>query len=304
MPRKLRFVPQHGMLVEVTCRTLQARHLLQPSPEVNELILGVLGRAQRLYGMRICGFVFMSNHYHLLLDVNDAQQMARFMTFLNGNLAKEIGRKVDWREKVWARRYEAILVSPEAGLSRLSYLLSHGVKEGLVEHPREWPGAHCVDALLNGKPLRGLWFNRTLEYRARNRGDDFDPMEFAEVETVEVSPLPEWRGRSRAGFRRQLKAMIERIVGQRRVHRNPRRDRPAVQGFNLGPHHRPARPNRSPAPAFHGLTLASKALLRDAYCLFASSYRTAAEKLQAGFLDVTFPESSFPPPLPFVASRA
>jgi hypothetical protein len=63
MSRGLRFVPEGGALVEVTLRTIQSRLLLRPGPAVNEIILGVLGRAQRLYGVRCCSVVFLSNHY-------------------------------------------------------------------------------------------------------------------------------------------------------------------------------------------------------------------------------------------------
>jgi hypothetical protein len=49
MARPLRFVPEDGGLVEVTCRTIQARLLLRPSPVLNEMIVGALGRAPRLY---------------------------------------------------------------------------------------------------------------------------------------------------------------------------------------------------------------------------------------------------------------
>jgi hypothetical protein len=55
-------VPEGGSLVEVTVRTSQSRLLLRPGPAVNEIILGVLGRAQRLYPVRCCSIVFMSNH--------------------------------------------------------------------------------------------------------------------------------------------------------------------------------------------------------------------------------------------------
>jgi hypothetical protein len=34
--RKLRFVPERGTLVEVTCRTVQGRFLLRPSPLLND----------------------------------------------------------------------------------------------------------------------------------------------------------------------------------------------------------------------------------------------------------------------------
>lgn len=49
MSRPLRFIPENGPLVHVTCRTIQSRFLLRPSPALNQIVVGVLGRAQRLY---------------------------------------------------------------------------------------------------------------------------------------------------------------------------------------------------------------------------------------------------------------
>ena len=48
MARGLRFVPEGGSLVEVTVRTAQSRFLLRPSPALNEIVLGVLGRGYEL----------------------------------------------------------------------------------------------------------------------------------------------------------------------------------------------------------------------------------------------------------------
>jgi REP element-mobilizing transposase RayT len=66
---------RHG-LVEVTCRTIQGRYLLTPSNELNEILLGALGRAQQLYRVGICAFAFASNHFHLLLRVESTRQLA------------------------------------------------------------------------------------------------------------------------------------------------------------------------------------------------------------------------------------
>src|SRR5688500_12431393 len=133
MSRKLRFIPEGGSLVEVTNRTIQGRLLLRPSPQLNEIILGILGRAQRLYPLEIIGYSFLSSHYHLLLRVDDAQQLARFMAYFNGNLAREVARLTGWKDKVWSRRYESILVTEEdaAQVNRLRYLLENSCKEGL-----------------------------------------------------------------------------------------------------------------------------------------------------------------------------
>jgi REP element-mobilizing transposase RayT len=97
MARRLRFVPPDS-LVEITCRTVQGRLLLRPSPLLNALALGVLARAARLYPVEIHAFAFLSNHYHLLLTVSSAQRLSAFMNYLNSNLAREAGRVAKWRE--------------------------------------------------------------------------------------------------------------------------------------------------------------------------------------------------------------
>ena len=75
MSRKLRFVPEGGALVEVTCRTIHGRVLLRPSQQLDEIVVGILARAQRTFQVRCCGYCFLGNHYHLLLDVDSAQQL-------------------------------------------------------------------------------------------------------------------------------------------------------------------------------------------------------------------------------------
>lgn len=199
----LRFIPPGGALVEVTTRTQHGRLLLRPHPNLREIVHGVLARAQRLYlsapspgDAGLCGFCFLSNHYHLLLRVRDARQLANFMRYVNSNLAREVARSVDWHHHVWARRYRAIVVSeePEAQVGRLRYLLSQGVKEGLVERPEEWPGASSTLALLHDEPVEGLWFDRTKEYFARRRREDFERLRYASREALTLLPLPCWEG--------------------------------------------------------------------------------------------------------------
>ena len=90
--------------MEVTVRTVQSRLLLRPSAAVNEVVLGVLGRAQRLCSVRCCSVVFLSNHWHALLQVQDALQLARFMQFCNSNLADEVDRLVACVRRLAAAR--------------------------------------------------------------------------------------------------------------------------------------------------------------------------------------------------------
>ena len=57
MARRLRFIPP-GSLVEVTCRTIQGRLLLRPSPVLHDAIRGVLARAARLYAVEVHALPF------------------------------------------------------------------------------------------------------------------------------------------------------------------------------------------------------------------------------------------------------
>jgi len=211
MPRRLRYVPPGGALVEVTCRTLQARFLLRPTPLLREITLGILGRAQRNSGMAVHAFVFLANHYHLLVSVTDAAQLAKFVGYLNSNLAREVSRLHAWKEKVWGRRYQAILVSgeEEAQIERLFYLARQGCKEGLVADPLEWPGATSWRAMLDNQVLEGIWFDRTAECLARRNGIEFGARDFASPEPVVLTPLPTWARLAPEVQRERLRDLLD-----------------------------------------------------------------------------------------------
>ena len=305
MSRRLRYIPEGGALVEVTCRTIHSRFLLRPSPALNEIIVGVLGRAQKKYPIRCCGFSFVSTHFHLLLDVDNARQLSSFMRYLNSNLARELGRLVDWRDKVWARRYQAIVISneEEAQIARLAYVLAHGVKEGLVEKVSQWPGVHCVRALVEGETVEGYWFDRSQEYAARQRGQDFGRLSYATPEVLTLSPLPCWKHLAEETRRRLVAELVAEIEAEAAV----RREQTGSQVLGVSavrkqhPLRRPKRSKKSPAPLFHAASQAIRQQLYAFYAEFVAAYREASEKFRAGNRTVTFPLGSFPPALPFVA---
>jgi REP element-mobilizing transposase RayT len=293
--------------VEITCRTVQGRFLLSPSSDLNEIILGVLGRAQRLYPVGCCGYAFLSNHYHLLLDVTDARQLSTFMGYFNSNLAREVARRTGWTDKVWARRYQAIPISEEPGaqVARLAYLLAHGTKEGLVETPEQWPGVHCVRPLLGGESsVEGLWFDRTREYNARLRGESFERRKFTNPETVTLSPLPCWKHLTPEARRGRVADLVSVIEQQAREAREARGLQPLGVKAILAqkPQDRPTRPKKSPSPLFHAFTKSMRKALWEAYGWFVAAFREAAEKLREGDRMANFPTGSFPPHLPFVSA--
>jgi hypothetical protein len=304
MSRRLRYIPEGGSLVEVTCRTFQSRFLVRPSQVFDEIVVGVLGRAQRLYKVRVCGYMWASNHFHLLLDIDTALQLARFMCYVNSNVAREISRLHGWEDKVWSRRYQAIVVSgeEEAQIARLKYLLGNGCKEGLVARPQDWPGVHVARALVKGEDLTGYWFDRTREYAARNRGEAFDRLKYASVETVHLSPLPCWKHLPAKVWRARALGLIQEIEAETALRMKRTGSEPLGASAILGqhPHDRPKHSKKSPAPLFHAASAAVRRELWEAYRWFVAAFRDAADKLRAGDRNAAFPAGSFPPALPFV----
>ncbi|MEE8367853.1 MAG: transposase [Thermoanaerobaculia bacterium] len=307
MGRRLRYIPAGGALVEVTARTVGARYLLKPSKELNEAIVGVFARAQRFYEVPLHALVCMSNHFHALISVEDACQMARFMNYVNGNLAKEAGRFNDWHEKFWGRRYQAIVVSGEESeqVERLRYILSHGCKEGLVARPRDWPGVNTAQALLDGTPLKGLWFDRSREHAARMRGKAFHRLEFANVETLELEPIPCYRHLSEAAYRSWVAEVIGDIETETSARHRQEETVPlgATIATAISAHQRPTAPKKSWAPLVHAATTKVRKEFREAYGWFVAAYREAAEKLRQGDLSAAFPAGSFIPSLAMIDWR-
>jgi putative transposase len=304
MPRSLRYVPDGGSLVEVTTRTFQSRLLLTPNPLLNRIILGALARASNVHQVGVVAFCFLSNHYHLILQVRDADQLAGFMELFNSKLAKEVIRLTGWKDKVWPRRYDSIPISEEEGaqVARLLYVLSNGCKEGLVARPQDWPGVHAAAALLSGQSLEGTWYNRKLEHAARVRSDKPDPERFAEQEVLSLVPLPCWKDLSPETYRSRIAGLVEKIEADAAALRKRTGREPlgAKAILRQDPKSEPIRTKKSPAPRFHAFSQRVRRELYEAYAFFVSAFRLAADKLKAGDRTVSFPTGSFPPHLPFV----
>jgi len=301
--RKLRYFPPNS-LVEVTTRTLQSRYLLPPTKHFARIAVGILARAQERAPIRIHAIGGLQTHIHLLATIDDAEQLTLFMEYANGNIAREAGRIVDWRQKFWGRRYAALPVSDEeaAQVARLRYVLSHGAKENLVTSPRLWPGLHCVDALIDGKPLEGIWYDRSAEYEADRRGKDVDPRAFLAEYSLELEPLPCWRHLPAQEYRQRVAEMVHDIEVEtaRRIFLSGKVPLGAEAIRRQPPHQRANRPKKSPAPFCHAASKAVRKQLREAYRLFVEAYREASAQLRSGNRHARFPEGCFPPALPFV----
>ncbi|NJL26440.1 MAG: hypothetical protein HC897_00505 [Thermoanaerobaculia bacterium] len=235
--------------------------MLTPSQELDEIIVGILARAQRRHPVRVCGLTFLSSHFHLILEVDDAAQVDRFRYVLeNGVKEGLVGSPLDWPGVQCAKA----LVSGEA---------LHGwwydrTKEGCARRRGEDFTKHQYATA------------ETLEFTALPCWRHLAPEEYR---------------RRIAGMVAAIEAEAER---NRRLRG---REVLGVAGVLAeSPLNAPAKQKRSPAPAFHAASRAARQELRDAYAEFMKEYREASARLRAGDRTAIFPAGSFPPALPFV----
>lgn len=293
-----------GSLVEITCRTAASRLLLRPSSLLNLLLIGVVAMAKRLCDCEICFVVFVSNHVHLLVQPKDEDALAKFMCFLNSNVAREVNRLLGSSGPFWQRRYRAVLQSGEeqAQIDYLVYLLSHGAKEGLVWSPLDWPGVHSAWALMHGRPLRGIWIDRTAMYEARRRGEKVRQKDFTKQVEVELAPIPCWAHLESREYKRRITELVRRIEEETRVRHREAGTKPMGEKKILeqDPFSLPHSTKKSPAPMFRAATAEVWVAMRIEYRTFVAAFRQAAELLRQGVLDPPFPPGSFPPHRAFV----
>ncbi len=293
MGRKIRHLVEADGLVEITGRCIQRRFLLRPSAKLNAIIRGVLARAQKRHGMRVCGFVYLSNHYHLLIRPASVRQMAAFMRDVNYKISKEVGYLHEWEGTVWPRPYGDVQVSDEAEAQILSlrYLLEQGCKEGLVASPKHWPGASSTKALLSGERVEGIWIDRTAQYRAWERGEPNPEARFTSVHRLELSPIPCWAHLRPHQYQARVRAMVREI--ERSMEGVQVLGKRAICAQH--PHNAPvSRPRRTPAPRFRAVEPQVRRALEWSYRLFLIAYRQASEALREG-KPVEFPDNCFAP---------
>jgi len=294
------FLP--GMVFEVTTRTIHERYLLRPSPLSRDLIVGVLARAQaRFPTVNVHAFVFLSNHYHLLVSASDGQQFAAFLGYINGNVARKLGRLHRWRDRLWSRRARPIpILEPEAQVARLRYVLSNGVKEGLVKSPRHWPGASATPALLGSMSLRGRWVDQDALTRARRRDASISAAAFTTFPVLKLAPLPVFAGLSASALRKAHAALVKEIevehaarevLGASRVQQQDPHDAPDASSER---HQREA---ERFAPLCHTLDAHLRAGFRSAFRAFTAAFRACSRGPEPHLDD--YPFGCFPRPFGF-----
>jgi putative transposase len=111
----------------------------------------ILAQGIELYGMRICGYCIMSNHWHLLLwPVNDGD-LSNFMKWLTLTHTQRYhtSHKTVGIGHLYQGRFKSFPVQDDAHyLTVLRYIEANPLRAGLVEKAEQWPWSSL--AMRNG----------------------------------------------------------------------------------------------------------------------------------------------------------
>ncbi|MEO1170485.1 MAG: hypothetical protein AAFX94_00305 [Myxococcota bacterium] len=204
---------------------------LVPSDELNRIIAGVLAHALNCYPqVQLYAFAFLSNHFHIELRGGPSVTPA-FMRYVKQQISLRVG-SVFGRSgpTMWDGPYLATaLPSSRAQERAFRYILAHGVKEGLVERPEEWPGLHSAKQTFFDIPLEGQWFDGTrfakALYKERQKPEPKQrPLTRAEFTTRYhdlklLSRLPALRQLDDNTYRAYLSRLRDEIIADGRVER-------------------------------------------------------------------------------------
>ena len=268
------------MVYEVTIRTLFGQFWLRPDPACRAIIDGVFGKALALYkAVRLHAYDAQSNHLHYLCSATaDPDQLALFIDYVHGNIARQLN-DLRGREGVfWGRRGSVIAVLDGAAqIDRLRYILAQGPASNLVASPTDWPGACSTPALLGDMTIPAVY--RSLDARRRNarRPNPRPDAELAHDVAITLTPLPVWADLDATALRAKHAALVADIEAE---HAGA-----AVLGVAhlvaQDPAASPRNPLiRSPAPACHAVSARIRDRFLAAYATFRDIYKRASAHLR------------------------
>ena len=279
-------------VVHVTNRVIEGLPFVARE-SVKDVILGIMARGQSMHPMHICCFLFMGNHYHMIL-AGKAHKLSRFMNYIDGEIAKSFQRLTGRYEgKFWKGRYkEQKLATPLDVARKMAYIYSNPIRAGLVSHPREYPGlssygqeGHIPARWIRPSRLKRLFprysrFTERKDYlHVRKNSERFYTLKVTHDGWVNFfdDELP------RDFYKDLIQTEDRRYLGAR-----------ALREQSLDREWKPKKRSRTPFVICHDKEL--RLSLIKSYKLFVEECKKAWELFKEGFSDVLFPRGCFMPP--------
>ena len=145
-----------GTLLELSARVEEGLPFI-PNKLMKTLLENVLARAQTMYPVTIVSYIFLGNHFHILIVVKNPEHVSDFIEYLKRETAycinKLLGRR---KHTVWSDGYDnPVILDPETAMRRLKYIYLNPVAAGLIKEGKSWPlsSASTFSGLLDSSEI-------------------------------------------------------------------------------------------------------------------------------------------------------
>ncbi|MBW2001476.1 MAG: transposase [Deltaproteobacteria bacterium] len=136
MARPLR-IEYEGAFYHITARGNEQKRIYFNKTDYGKFREYLEG-AREKYGCLIHAYVFMTNHYHMIIETPNAN-ISKIMHFINGSYTTYINKKRDRSGHLFQGRYKAILIDRDTYLLELSrYIHLNPVRARSVEKPEDF----------------------------------------------------------------------------------------------------------------------------------------------------------------------
>lgn len=194
----------------VTTRCVGAQHLMRPDAQCCAIILACLSRYVVTHKIDVYGFVFMSNHYHLLCGA-PRLNLSAFLQDLNSSIARRINIHRNRKGVFFGERYTTVdVLGDEKILEKLFYILMNPCTAGLVMKPSEYPGVSSYSYQISGENIVGYWLDQKRYHRNLKRNPTAQQEDYTTAYEFKLKQLPQWLSLSLEQCKKQLESMIRK----------------------------------------------------------------------------------------------
>ncbi|HRI63431.1 MAG TPA: transposase [Polyangium sp.] len=276
-----------GKTYMLTRRTVCRYFLLVPDEDMNALVEYSLAVAAKIYHMEAHAYCAMSTHIHMVVT-DPLGRLPLFLAYFHRLVA--MGTKIlrSWEGSVWDSEQTSVveLLTRDAIVEKIAYVLANPVAAGAVFVADEWPGAKTRVADI-GRAV----------FNTRRPRVYFDATNWPEVMALPIE-LPPMIGEADAdSFREDVQKALEHEVAVARTTIAPENVLGPIRAATISPETRAMtpEPTRKRNPTFaagrgHGDIAASAA---RAVTTFRSAYRAALARWHARDRNVEFPPGTW-----------
>jgi putative transposase len=138
-----------GCAVFIT-QVVQNREPVFRNPQNAKLLREILGNVKELHPFVMLGYVFLIDHFHMIIQATGKSNFSDIMHSLKSNFTREykkqIGLESSESMKCWQKRFWDHVIRDDKDFeNHLHYIHFNPVKHGYAQDPRDWQASSYIE---------------------------------------------------------------------------------------------------------------------------------------------------------------